>query len=63
MAETSTNTRITQIGTVIVPVSDQNQALEFYMASSGSRSAPTSRSAGATAGWKWRRREPQRRLR
>jgi catechol 2,3-dioxygenase-like lactoylglutathione lyase family enzyme len=30
MAETPTNTRIAQIGTVIVPVSDQDQALEFY---------------------------------
>ena len=30
MAETETGTRITQVGTVIVPVSDQDQALEFY---------------------------------
>jgi len=30
MADTNTATRITQIATVIVPVSDQNQALEFY---------------------------------
>ncbi len=31
MAETSTNTHISQIGTVIVPVSDQDQALAFYL--------------------------------
>jgi catechol 2,3-dioxygenase-like lactoylglutathione lyase family enzyme len=30
MAETETRTRISQIGTVMVPVSDQDQALEFY---------------------------------
>jgi catechol 2,3-dioxygenase-like lactoylglutathione lyase family enzyme len=31
MAETSTGTHITQVGTVIVPVSDQDRALEFYL--------------------------------
>jgi catechol 2,3-dioxygenase-like lactoylglutathione lyase family enzyme len=31
MAETTTRTHITQVGTVIVPVSDQDQALEFYI--------------------------------
>jgi catechol 2,3-dioxygenase-like lactoylglutathione lyase family enzyme len=31
MAETSTSTHITQLGTVIVPVSDQDRALEFYV--------------------------------
>jgi catechol 2,3-dioxygenase-like lactoylglutathione lyase family enzyme len=31
MAETETRTRITQVGTVIVPVSDQDRALEFYV--------------------------------
>ncbi len=31
MAETSTSTHITQVGTVIVPVSDQDRALEFYV--------------------------------
>ena len=30
MAETKTKTVITQVGTVIVPVSDQDRALEFY---------------------------------
>jgi catechol 2,3-dioxygenase-like lactoylglutathione lyase family enzyme len=30
MAQTSTTTRITQVGTVIVPVSNQDQALEFF---------------------------------
>lgn len=30
MADTSTPTHITQVGTVIVPVSDQDQALTFY---------------------------------
>jgi catechol 2,3-dioxygenase-like lactoylglutathione lyase family enzyme len=30
MADTETKTRITQVGTVIVPVSDQDRALEFY---------------------------------
>ena len=63
MAETDAKTHIAQIGTVIVPVSDQDQALEFYPTSSGSRSAPTSRSARATAGWKWRLRAPRRRSR
>jgi catechol 2,3-dioxygenase-like lactoylglutathione lyase family enzyme len=29
--ETTTSTHITQVGTVIVPVSDQDQALEFYL--------------------------------
>jgi catechol 2,3-dioxygenase-like lactoylglutathione lyase family enzyme len=31
MAETESRTRITQVGTVIVPVSDQDRALEFYV--------------------------------
>jgi catechol 2,3-dioxygenase-like lactoylglutathione lyase family enzyme len=31
LAETETKTRITQVGTVIVPVSDQDRALEFYL--------------------------------
>jgi catechol 2,3-dioxygenase-like lactoylglutathione lyase family enzyme len=31
MAETEAGTRITQVGTVIVPVADQNRALEFYL--------------------------------
>jgi catechol 2,3-dioxygenase-like lactoylglutathione lyase family enzyme len=31
MAETEARTRITQVGTVIVPVSDQDRALEFYL--------------------------------
>ena len=31
MAETETTTQITQVGTVIVPVSDQDRALEFYV--------------------------------
>ncbi len=31
MAETETRTRITQVGTVIVPVTDQDRALEFYV--------------------------------
>ncbi len=31
MAGTETRTRITQVGTVIVPVSDQDRALEFYL--------------------------------
>ena len=30
MAETKTGTHITQVGTVIVPVSDQDRALAFY---------------------------------
>ena len=30
MAETETRTQITQVGTVMVPVSDQDRALEFY---------------------------------
>jgi catechol 2,3-dioxygenase-like lactoylglutathione lyase family enzyme len=31
MSDTETRTRITQVGTVIVPVSDQDRALEFYV--------------------------------
>jgi catechol 2,3-dioxygenase-like lactoylglutathione lyase family enzyme len=31
MSETQTSTRITQVGTVMVPVSDQDRALEFYL--------------------------------
>jgi catechol 2,3-dioxygenase-like lactoylglutathione lyase family enzyme len=31
MTETETGTRITQVGTVIVPVTDQDRALEFYI--------------------------------
>jgi catechol 2,3-dioxygenase-like lactoylglutathione lyase family enzyme len=31
MAETGTRTQITQLGTVIVPVGDQDRALEFYL--------------------------------
>jgi catechol 2,3-dioxygenase-like lactoylglutathione lyase family enzyme len=30
MTETTTATHVTQVGTVIVPVSDQDQAIEFY---------------------------------
>jgi catechol 2,3-dioxygenase-like lactoylglutathione lyase family enzyme len=35
MAETNTTTHITQVGTVIVPVRDQDQALEFYLGKLG----------------------------
>jgi catechol 2,3-dioxygenase-like lactoylglutathione lyase family enzyme len=35
MAKTETTTRITQVGTVIVPVSDQDRALEFYLGKLG----------------------------
>jgi catechol 2,3-dioxygenase-like lactoylglutathione lyase family enzyme len=31
MTETATKTHITQVGTVIIPVSDQDRALEFYL--------------------------------
>ena len=31
MAETGTKTNIAQVGTVMVPVSDQDRALEFYV--------------------------------
>ena len=31
MAETETRTHITQVGTVIIPVSDQDRAIEFYV--------------------------------
>jgi catechol 2,3-dioxygenase-like lactoylglutathione lyase family enzyme len=30
MSDTTTNTRIAQVGTVIVPVSDQDRAIAFY---------------------------------
>lgn len=35
MTETTTSTHITQVGTVIVPVSDQDRALEFYLETLG----------------------------
>ena len=35
MAETETRTQITQVGTVMVPVSDQDRALEFYLGTLG----------------------------
>ncbi len=35
MAETESRTRITQVGTVIVPVTDQDRALEFYVETLG----------------------------
>ncbi len=31
MTDTSTRTHVTQVGTVIVPVSDQDRAIEFYL--------------------------------
>jgi len=31
MAETETRTRITQVGTVMIPVSNQDRAIEFYV--------------------------------
>jgi catechol 2,3-dioxygenase-like lactoylglutathione lyase family enzyme len=31
MAETETRTHVTQIGTVMVPVTDQDRAIEFYL--------------------------------
>jgi catechol 2,3-dioxygenase-like lactoylglutathione lyase family enzyme len=35
MAETETSTHITQLGTVMVPVSDQDRAIEFYVGKLG----------------------------
>jgi catechol 2,3-dioxygenase-like lactoylglutathione lyase family enzyme len=35
MTEITTSTHITQVGTVIVPVSDQDRALEFYLETLG----------------------------
>jgi catechol 2,3-dioxygenase-like lactoylglutathione lyase family enzyme len=35
MTETTTGTRVTQLGTVIVPVSDQDRAIEFYVGTLG----------------------------
>ena len=35
MAQTDTTTRIKQVGTVIVPVSNQDRALEFYVGTLG----------------------------
>jgi catechol 2,3-dioxygenase-like lactoylglutathione lyase family enzyme len=35
MAQTATSTHITQVGTVIVPVSDQDRAVEFYVGKLG----------------------------
>ncbi len=35
MAESETSTRISQVGTVMVPVTDQDRALDFYTGSLG----------------------------
>ncbi len=35
MTETTTGTQVTQLGTVIVPVSDQDRAIEFYVETLG----------------------------
>jgi catechol 2,3-dioxygenase-like lactoylglutathione lyase family enzyme len=35
MSETESTTRITRVGTVILPVSDQDRALEFYVGTLG----------------------------
>src|SRR5262245_33642618 len=35
MTDTETRTRITQVGTVFVPVADQDRALEFYVGKLG----------------------------
>jgi catechol 2,3-dioxygenase-like lactoylglutathione lyase family enzyme len=35
MADTQTRTHITQVGTVIVPVSDQDRAIDFYVETLG----------------------------
>ncbi len=35
MTETATSTRITQVSTVMVPVNDQDKALEFYVGKLG----------------------------
>ena len=35
MTETKRTTGITQVGTVIIPVSDQEKALEFYVGTLG----------------------------
>ena len=35
MTETNRTTRITQVGTVIIPVSDQEKALDFYVGTLG----------------------------
>jgi catechol 2,3-dioxygenase-like lactoylglutathione lyase family enzyme len=35
MSDTTTNTSITQVGTVMVPVSDQGRAIEFYVGKLG----------------------------
>jgi catechol 2,3-dioxygenase-like lactoylglutathione lyase family enzyme len=31
MTDTNTSTRITQVGTVMIPINDQDQAIEFYV--------------------------------
>jgi catechol 2,3-dioxygenase-like lactoylglutathione lyase family enzyme len=35
MSETESTTRITRVGTVVLPVSDQDKALEFYIGTLG----------------------------
>jgi len=59
MSDTQTRTHITQVGTVIVPVSDQDRAIDFYVEALGFEKRADVPSATATAGWKWHRRAPR----
>ena len=63
MTETSTRTHITQVGTVIVPVADQDKALEFYLDTLGFEKRMDMPFGGAIAGWKSGRPAPRRRSR
>ena len=54
---TETTTRITQIGTVGIPVADHDKALEFYVGTLGFEVRLDGEFALASAGSRWRRLE------
>ena len=51
MSQTETKTHITQVGTVIVPVSDQDRALEFYVGTLGFEKRTDTTFAGGQMRW------------
>jgi hypothetical protein len=60
MAETETRTHITQVGTVMVPVSDQDRALAFYVETLGFEKRGDIPYGDGDRWLEWRRRAPRR---
>ena len=52
MTSTKTTMHITDIRTIAVPVTDQDQALQFYRDGLGLETASTCRTATTSAGWR-----------